>query len=485
MRPFWITFGILSCLFAILFAFRLDLFHTIPSGSAKLASSFPNALPREDSWMNILQNDRKIGSSHTVFLKTGKGYILRETLHMRLNTMGLIQEVVLKTTGNLNADFTLSSFSFNISSGRFHFSAKGSVSKNILSIQTQNSGSTKDIHIRVGKKIYIPSGIINAAYASGMKPGDTFIFQVIDPLSMTREPVRIRVMGREKIVNMGIETTATKLAMIYKGTTQLAWIGENGDVIREKGFLGIRLEKTTRDRALLGLQTEPVQDLTEIASVPSNKIIENPMQLKEIKVKISNISFDAVQLEGGRQTVKDRILFVNKEDRSDLPDILDTRKIDKKFLMPSVFIESDHVQIQDVVKKIVSTDDSPLKKADKLVAWIHKNIEKRPVLSLPDALETLNNRVGDCNEHAVLLAAFARAAGIPAKIEAGLVYLNGRFYYHAWNLLYLGKWITADSIFGQIPADVTHIRFSSGSMQNPLDLMGIIGKIRLKVITFE
>ena len=72
--------------------------------------------------------------------------------------------------------------------------------------------------------------------------------------------------------------------------------------------------------------------------------------------------------------------------------------------------------------------------------------------------------------------------GIPAKIEAGLVYLKGRFYYHAWNLLYIGKWITADSLFGQIPADVTHIRFTSGAQTEQFDLLNVIGKVKIKVI---
>ena len=173
-----------------------------------------------------------------------------------------------------------------------------------------------------------------------------------------------------------------------------------------------------------------------------------------------------------------------KEDISRLPDVLDKNKmgeIEERFLLPSPFIASDHPQIKDFANKIVSTNDTPLTKANKLVAWLYDNIEKRPVLSLPDALATLESRVGDCNEHAVLLAALARASGIPARIETGLVYLNGRFYYHAWNLLYMGRWITADSVLGQVPADVTHIRFSSGAMQEQLDLMGIIGKIKLKI----
>ena len=82
----------------------------------------------------------------------------------------------------------------------------------------------------------------------------------------------------------------------------------------------------------------------------------------------------------------------------------------------------------------------------------------------------------------VLIAALARAAGIPAQVEAGLVYQNGRFYYHAWNVLYLGAWITADSVMGQLPADVTHIRFVRGA-ESQIDLMGIIGKVRIEILS--
>ena len=484
MKPFWIALGIFGLLFSILFSFRLDVFNKFHLEPATLSPSSLNALPEKDAWMNILLKDRKIGSSHTVFSKIEDGYRLEETVYMRFNTMGLTQDMILKTTGRLGSDFTLSSFNFEMGSGRFHFSAQGSVSGNVLSIKTHSSGSTKDIRISVREKIYIPSGILNAAVTSGMKTGDEFAVQVFDPVSMASEPVIIKMMGPEKIVNMGLEKNTKKMTVSYKGTTQLAWIGENGDVIREKGLLGIRLEKTTRDDALSGLQKEPILDLTEVASVPSNIRIDDPSRLKGIDIEISGVNYNTVRLQGGRQRLTDNILTIKKEDISGLPDVLDKNKmgkIEKDFLMPSPFIESDHPKIQNLVNKIVSADDRPLIKVNKLVAWLRNNIEKRPVLSLPDALVTLENRVGDCNEHAVLLAALARASGIPARIEVGLVYLNGRFYYHAWNLLYVGQWITADSVLGQVPADVTHIRFSSGAIQKQLDLMGIIGQIKLKI----
>ena len=108
-----------------------------------------------------------------------------------------------------------------------------------------------------------------------------------------------------------------------------------------------------------------------------------------------------------------------------------------QYLRATPLVQSDHPDIRRQAAKIVSPDDSDAVKAEKLVAWVHRNVEKKPVLSIPNALETLANRVGDCNEHAVLLAALARAAGIPAQIEAGLVYLKGRFFYHAWNEIYV------------------------------------------------
>jgi transglutaminase-like putative cysteine protease len=81
----------------------------------------------------------------------------------------------------------------------------------------------------------------------------------------------------------------------------------------------------------------------------------------------------------------------------------------------------------------------------------------------------------------MLLAAMARDAGIPAQIETGLVYQRGRFYYHAWNVLYLGDWVTADAVFGQLPADVTHIRLIKG-VERQIDLVEVIGRLKLAIV---
>ena len=45
-----------------------------------------------------------------------------------------------------------------------------------------------------------------------------------------------------------------------------------------------------------------------------------------------------------------------------------------------------------------------------------------------------------------------------------------------------GSWITVDSVFNQIPADVTHIRLALGEGPQQLDLLGIMGNIQLEVV---
>jgi transglutaminase-like putative cysteine protease len=82
----------------------------------------------------------------------------------------------------------------------------------------------------------------------------------------------------------------------------------------------------------------------------------------------------------------------------------------------------------------------------------------------------------------MLFCALARAAGIPTRIEAGLVYMNGRFYYHAWNAVMLNDWITVDSLMNQFPADVTHIRLVTGEFSEQTGLIAGMGTLGLEII---
>lgn len=477
-----ISFGIL---FLSLLSIRMGIFNQ-PPAVPEVTSIKPTAdFAGRETWKNILQNDKKIGFSHSNYTRTDNGFRFSESLFMRINTMGMVQDIGLKTQGMLNSDFSLKSFDFKIESGRFNFAAVGAIAEKILDLETRSAGSTQTYRINLTDDIYFTSGIVQAASAGNLKPGDRLSLKIFDPIAMGQEPIHLQVQEPEEITIMGERQKALRIALAYKGAEQLAWIDADGNILREQGILGIILEKTSRQDATNGLPIQSSQDLTEVASIPANIDITDPKNLEQLRLEITGTGTYTGELHGGRQDFDAPFLTVTKESispsRTDQAQAAFPTEL-IRFLEPSPFIQSDHVAIQRLAQELVQPDDTPLDKARKLITWMQAHIEKRPVISLPDALATLTNRAGDCNEYAVLFAALARAAGIPTKIEAGLVFLRQRFFYHAWNSIFVGEWITVDALFDQIPADVTHIRLASGMQEDQLDILSLIGNVKIQIL---
>jgi hypothetical protein len=46
--------------------------------------------------------------------------------------------------------------------------------------------------------------------------------------------------------------------------------------------------------------------------------------------------------------------------------------------------------------------------------------------------------------------------------------------------VFVGRWVTVDSVFNQIPADVTHIRLSTGA--DGLDMLAFLGIQEVSIV---
>jgi transglutaminase-like putative cysteine protease len=88
----------------------------------------------------------------------------------------------------------------------------------------------------------------------------------------------------------------------------------------------------------------------------------------------------------------------------------------------------------------------------------------------------------------------ARAAGIPARIAVGLVFVRGvqgAFYYHAWPEVYLdegegrGLWLPVDPTLNQFPADTTHLRLVRGGLDRQAAILPLIGRLNITVVDLE
>jgi hypothetical protein len=420
---------------------------------------------------------------HRTFSILDNSFNINETTFMQINTMGVTQALNISTESNLLPDMTLSSFSFDLSSSMFRFNAHGLVVKNKLILYTGLPGSQQKSEIPLKEIPHLSDSIYDAAFHANLAKDTTGAFSIFDPATLGMRSISVTRNADEIIPIMGKKILTQKYCADFMGAKNCAWIDKDGDVLKEAGLLGLSMEKVSPQEANKGISTTGSIDFTEIASIPANIKIDVPEKLNQIKIKISGAGGLLPYMNGGRQNLRKDILTITKEQITEMPS--PDHELPQQlsvYLKPTPMVQANDPQMKAQVGKIVKPYDSPEQKTKKIINWVYHTVEKKPILSVPNALEVLKNKEGDCNEHAVLVAALLRTAGIPAQIETGLVYLRGRFYYHAWNIAYVGKWVTADAVFNQFPADVTHIRLVRGEGSEQLDLMGVMGKIKLEIL---
>ena len=171
-------------------------------------------------------------------------------------------------------------------------------------------------------------------------------------------------------------------------------------------------------------------------AVPFHGDLSRLAEREEISFRLELPEAAGFDLSGGRQFWHNDILTIR---RGKMPadNAMICRGLNEE-LAATPYIQSDHAKINALSEEITGNMASPLGRVKAIARWVYENLEKRPVIGIPDAVATLERRMGDCNEHAVLFAALARSAGIPARIAAGVTFHEGAFYYHAWNEVCVG-----------------------------------------------
>jgi transglutaminase-like putative cysteine protease len=148
-------------------------------------------------------------------------------------------------------------------------------------------------------------------------------------------------------------------------------------------------------------------------------------------------------------------------------------------------MQSSHTRLMAQARQILGAERDAIQAARLLLDWTYTSLAKTPAVGMPTALDVLTTRKGDCNEHAVLFTALARAAGLPARVVAGVVYINDAFYYHAWAEVWLGQWVAVDPTLHQFPADATHVKFVEGGPEQHTLLLSVIGQLNIEVVEYQ
>ena len=250
---------------------------------------------------------------------------------------------------------------------------------------------------------------------------------------------------------------------------EVLWLSESGQILhREQLFFGATLvwDRCPRD---CDSKVEKPFDLMSKLVVPSPYRIPDGALAGPIRYVISRVDGAAARIPatGEQAVVMDgptAVLTVCAT-CGIAEQLTDAER--RHYLQPNAWVNSEHPEIQDFANRH-GQGRSQQEIMDNLVSAVERHMTG-PVnyLGMGSASVALRTRSGDCTEFAVLLAALARAKGIPTRVAYGLVYadrFSGKkdvFSPHAWVQVWTGtRWQSYDAGIGQF--DATHIALSVG-----------------------
>ncbi|HVO95926.1 MAG TPA: transglutaminase-like domain-containing protein [Terriglobales bacterium] len=436
-----------------------------------------------EEWWGVFYHGEKIGYASQTITPRTKGYTLRDQSVLNLNLLGAVQPAATRLEMDANEDWLLEKFNFELDSKEIRFKARGAVHAGKLDLEVESANHTSKQQLALTQAPYLLAALKPYVVTQQLETGKKFFFSTFDPSTMSQQVTTIIIEGREPISIDGHTEPAIKLRQSFRGISVVSWVDGQGRTLKEESPAGLSLLRQSARQAR-NLPSRAVSfDLIAQTAIPVTAIADARTKAA-IRLRLSGVNLANFALNGGRQRLDRDQLEIRREELRQVS----TQRLPFKearlasYLQPTPFLQTDHPSIQTLSARIVQGETGALRAALKIKDWVYREIAKEPTVSIPNALEVLRTKKGDCNEHTVLFNALARAAGIPAKTIVGVVYMRGAFYYHAWSEIWLGQWVSLDSVLNQFPADVTHVKFLEGEIDRQIDILQLIGNLKIEVL---
>jgi subtilisin family serine protease len=232
-------------------------------------------------------------------------------------------------------------------------------------------------------------------------------------------------------------------------------------------------------------EQEILEESIEVDGKKVSPYIKRTEDNRTAKISIGSIAARESKKIVVRQTIKVKSVYfeVKPEDvGTDFPEEV------MKYTLPVQGLwESDSSEIKEFAKAIVGNEVNPYKKAKLILEKVMEYLTWEWQAEEHSALWAYYSKKGDCTEHANLLIALMRAAGIPAKAALGFGFIplyteraseveegfSLEQIGHAWAIIYLPNigWVPMDSVWPEkigsfAEADYRHIVSTSTGGEN-------------------
>ncbi len=431
------------------------------------------------AWWSVYLKGHKVGFVHHE-LSTGRETVtFREESVLRLTTLGERQTIRTAAFGEMTAAFALRRLDFTLDSGPSQIRLEVTADDKALLVV----GPSYRESIAVPGPIFLPLGLRATATAAPLAIDRVVRGDVFDPLTRTMGTLELKVLGPQPLPGRPT-SRAWRIRESWRDIESILWVDEDGNLLREEGPMGlVAVREPKEDAVRFPAADSGDWDAVEAVALRLDRPIEDARTRSSLHVRLLGIPPERIP-RGSGQSVDESGITIRKIAPAEMASysLPYTQSEHSADLLPTKSIQSDHPRIRALTQTIVGTERDALTTVRLLTDWVYRYLRKVPTATLPDAIEVLDLGQGDCNEHAVLLAALCRAAGMPARVAGGLVYGEDAFLYHAWTDVWLGTWVPIDAALNQVPADATHVRLAEGADHQHLMMMGMVGNLSIEIV---
>ena len=351
--------------------------------------------------------------------------------------------------------------------------------------------------------VLFPAAIVALHVSQGFVAGSEYSFRTFDPDFEEITTYAVLVVGPERLDILGKIRDVTKLVLtsdLYEGMEFIEWRGSDGGLWREEvPEIEMVRERTTSDVAL---REREAGDILVVSTIETNVAIRSTSEvddaLYEVWVEGGDIS--ELLIEDTRQRIEgttDRgvLLRVSRV----VPKLGTTIRFPvrstplKDYLDGNPLMQIWHPRLLGTAAKSVwGSEQDSWQGAVQIERFVFDYIEDKGLgVGFASAREVLERLSGDCSEHAVLMAAMARAVAIPAKVVSGVVHDHGEFAYHMWVEVWTGEaWHALDPTIGEGSVDATHIKLAESAIPGgrvaelSLGILRVFNRLGIRVIEY-
>ena len=467
------------------------------------------------SYYAVLQQGQQIGFASSTIDTTDGGISVHDYLVADLPIGGELHRATARTEVELTRGLRVSRFKMQVDAGLTPIDASGQVlGDTLLMVAVRSSAAQVDTHrVRLDGPILLPT-LVPLAVALGEPPekGARITLPVFDPIALAPRQMHVTIDAESVfVVNdssvfdaqksrwMGARPDTVRAWRLATDSASGAsgfrgWVDAQGRLVLATQLLGMTLERRPYEVAFENWKADAGKrgavtadrDIYETTAIAGNKRLRE--NLATLRVRLTGADLSGFDVKGYRQRLRGDTLTITREGPGALkgayalPDGA-RGSVMALFLDAEPLLEVNNPKIAALAKRLRGTDTDPRVVSERINRWVYDSLRKTITIGVPSALATLEARRGDCNEHTQLAVALSRAAGVPARVAAGLAYVDGKFYYHAWPEIWLERWVAVDPTFGQFPADAAHLRLTVGGLARQAELLRLMGPLDIDVVS--